>query len=79
MVSTDTIDVTYYNRKDREGVSWTSPFDDTSEPVTTPKEHVIFRNITVSYVQTRVLRCSIDKETIKEINRSFADHILNME
>ena len=45
-ISTDTIDVTYYNRKDREGVSWTLPFDDTSEPVTTPKEHVIFRNIT---------------------------------
>ena len=36
-VSTETIDVTYYHRKDKDGTSWTFP-DDDSNPVSTPKD-----------------------------------------
>ena len=61
-VSPDSINVTYYHRRDKQGTSWTFPEDDDSDPVQTPRSHVIFREITVGYMQTRVIRCAIDKK-----------------
>ena len=73
-ISSDSINVTYYHRKDKDGTSWTIP-DDDSDPVATPRSHIIFREITVGYMQTRVIRCSIDKRTVKEIGNAFEKYI----
>ena len=53
-VSAETIDVTYYHRKDKDGTSWTFP-DDDSDPVSPPKDQIIFRQMTVGYAQTRII------------------------
>ena len=72
-VTKDAIGVTYYNPKDRERCTWT--LDDTVDEIPTPKDNVIYRNVTVGYSGSRVVRCTIDKETVASINRSFADYL----
>ena len=77
-VSAETIDVTYYHRKDKDGTSWTFP-DDDSDPVSTAKYQIIFRRITVGYAQTRIVRCSIDKQIARDINNSYVKYINELE
>ena len=71
-------DVTYYYRKVKDGTVWTFP-EDSSDPVPTPRSQIIFSEITVGYTQTRVVRCSISKETVMIINEAFANYIDIME
>ena len=77
-VSPDSVNVTYYYRKDKDGTVWTFP-EDSSDPVPTPRSQIIFSEITVGYTQTRVVRCSISKETAMIINEAFANYIDIME
>ena len=65
-ISPDTIDIKYYHRRDKKGFCWTFPEDD-SIPLATPRDHIIFGDITVSYMQTTVIRCAIDRNTIMDI------------
>ena len=77
-VSPDSVNVTYYYRKDKDGTVWTFP-EDSSDPVPTPRSQIIFSEITVGCTQTRVVRCSISKETVMIINEAFANYIDIME
>ena len=51
-VSPDSVDVTYYHRKYKDGTLWTFP-EDSSDPVSTARSQIIFSEITVVYIQTR--------------------------
>ena len=76
-ISPDTIDIKYYHRRDKKGFCWTFPEDD-SIPLATPRDHIIFGDITVSYMQTTVIRCAIDRNTIMDIKTAFETYISNL-
>ena len=75
-ISTETIGVTYYNRKNKDSTSWTVPEDDI-DPVMTPINHIIYKNITVSYGvdYNENVRCTISKQTVIQINDAFQKYI----
>ena len=82
-VSSETVGITYYRRKDRAGTTWTIPEEendeDDEEPVSTPKGQIIYRNITIGFTQGRVLRYTIDKQTVQDISNEFSKYITEME
>ena len=73
-ISPDTIDVRYYHRRDKKGLCWTFPEDDCIS-LATPRDHIIFGSIMVSYMQTSVIRCAIDKNTVKDIETAFEAYV----
>ena len=81
-VSSDAVGITYYSRKDRAGTTWIIPEDDKDsdeEPVSTPLGQIIYRNITIGFTQSRVVRYTIDKQTMQNINNEFSKYITDFE
>ena len=77
-ISTDEIYVKYYNRRDKNGLSWNFP-DDDSIAIPTPRDHIIFGGATVSYMQTSVIRCALDRKTSIAIEKAFETYISKLE
>ena len=69
-ISTDEIYAKYYNRLDKNGLSWNF-LDDDSIAIPTPRDQIIFGGITVSYMQTSIIRCALDRKTIIAIENAF--------
>ena len=65
--------VHYYNRRDKNGLSWNFPDD--SMAVQTPINQVISGGITVSYMQTSAIRCKLDKDTVISIEKAFDQYL----
>ena len=65
--------VHYYNRRDKNGLSWNFPDD--SMAVKTPINQVISGGITVSYMQTSAIRCKLDKDTVFSIEKAFDQYL----
>lgn len=76
-VSDENIDIVYYKRRDKKGFCWTFPEDD-SIPHPTPREQIIFGGITVSYMETSVIRCTLSTNTVKEIENAFEEYIIDL-
>ena len=76
-ISPDLIFVRYYHRRDKKGFCWTFP-EDGDIPLATPLDHIILVKITLSYMQTSVIRCAIDRSTIMDIETAFETYVSNL-
>ena len=52
--------------------------EDSSDPVSTPRSQIIFNEKTVGYIQIRLARCSVNKES-HGYKEAFANYIDKME
>ena len=79
-ISPDNIDVIYYYHREKKGMCWNFPEnDDGGIPLATPRDHIIYRGITVSYMQTSsVIRCALDKSTVMDIETAFETYVSNL-
>ena len=58
---------------------WNLPEKDNGGiPLATPQDHIIYRGITVSYMQTSVIRCALDKSTVMDIETAFETYVSNL-
>ena len=77
-ISTDEIYVKHYNHLNKNGLSWNFPYDD-SIAIPTPHDQIIFGGITVSYKQTSIIRCALDRKTIIAIKNAFETYSSKIE
>ena len=72
-VSGDTVDVVYFHRRYRHGRSWSFPED--GDPIPTPADQIICKNLMVSYMETSIMRCNLNKDTRVDIENGFQAYI----
>ena len=69
--------INYYIHGDKKGNYWSFPEE--SGAVYTLEDQIIYRNFTVSYNYTNVIRCNIDKSTVIEIEKLSQVYLENLD